>query len=139
MIINEKNVILVILYGKKLNESTTLNSLLQRKLGNTFLLVVNNGPEFIHDSSYLDGFNVYGYRLDNCIQNVPLSILYNNFLREFYPKQFASFCIMDDDTCLGDDFFDALESSDTLSLSCPIIKSSGDRCFYPRIDGNYWI
>lgn len=124
---------LVVMYDKDLKDSKTLNSLMQHNIKSSSLLIVNNGPTEIKDSSYLSALSFENVFLENHVENIPLSILYNDFFERF-EDTVEGFILLDDDTELTDDFFEALSNLNE-EILLPKIKSYNDGVvYYPRVN-----
>ena len=135
MILRELTII-VVLYNKKINESDTLISLLDFNFSHTKLIIHNNGPEEVFVTDYWsEKFNdkFSDFQLINCIENKPLSILYNECIEN--ERDSKRFLILDDDTILNSDM---LQCASTLNyhLELPKIISTNDgKPYYPLLKG----
>jgi len=128
--------ILVVLYNKKIQDSVTLDSILQVTCKeNLSLTIINNGPEklsgiddFINNHKDFKNINFYEF-----LENRSLSKIYNNFL---YDNQNAAFCIIFDDDSSFDSslLLNVLKSNADIIL--PLIKNQKDSQIYYPISNN---
>jgi GT2 family glycosyltransferase len=124
------NAMIVVVYNKKIYDSTTLNTLTKFDLSNTDLIIYNNGPVKIDlarsKSDELDkSFN--SVQLINDLSNLPLSKIYNDFIYEHrYAQQYI---ILDDDTTVTSNFIDAVNIN-SYDLELPRIVSVTDNIVY---------
>lgn len=75
--------IVVVLYNKKIDESKTLQSLIEHNLSSVSIKIINNGPEIIEmDGDVWNQLNDRASEVlfENRIENAPLSKLYNQFI-----------------------------------------------------------
>ena len=135
-----KNTILVILYGKEISESKTLNCLVDVELKNqyTSLEIYSNGPNLISFSEDL----IYGYLKERFnevtvkqdVGNSSLSVIYNEFLKGNADRYF----IFDDDTTVPSDYLKIIDSDELntpIDLQLPLVKSvMTDDIYYPYVD-----
>ncbi|MCL2896208.1 glycosyltransferase family protein [Brenneria tiliae] len=127
------NVILVIMYNKALHESTTLDTISNYYFNNTKLVIHNNGPrEITYEREFLSKLECCfdnQVELINCLDNWPLSIIYNEFFLKY--NNAGKFIILDDDTEISESFIDAIKSS-YVDLELPkIISTSDKKIYYP--------
>ncbi|MEL4888510.1 glycosyl transferase [Pectobacterium betavasculorum] len=131
------NIILVIIYNKTLQESMTLKTLSEYKFYNTKVVIQNNGPsEVSYDCELFVRLNQCfdnQVELINSIDNVPLSVIYNDIFLKY--KDSDRFILLDDDTEISESFVKAVKNS-KVDLEVPKIISSGDRCVYYPICEN---
>lgn len=130
------NVILVVLYGKSICESMTLNSLSKYRLKNSKLVIHNNGPEsVVFDGELYEKLNdSFDFNVEavNDLNNTPLSKIYNQLFIVYSAERFI---ILDDDTQLSDSFVFSIENA-CADLDVPrIISSSNGISYYPISDG----
>ena len=130
--------LVVVLYGKELQDSKTLMSLLKFEFKFNTLLVYNNGP------SLLSADNTIVCMLKNRfeqvtviedITNAPLSKIYNYFLKKVKSN---SYVILDDDTELNENYIFMLiqnASKQEYDLVIPKIISFDARQYYPISNG----
>ncbi|KAA8999852.1 glycosyl transferase [Affinibrenneria salicis] len=138
MVVNESNAILVVLYNKLPGESTTLNMLLEHEFPNSSILIHNNGPKEIRFENdhrlYLLKEIFNKVESVNCLENKPLSSIYNEFIQS--NKHVNQYVILDDDTEMTNSFFLAMNSHDDIDVELPKIKSSFDgEIYYPVSSG----
>lgn len=105
----------VIVYNKALNESTTLQSLLNFTHAIQELVIVNNGPDPLNEDDFFLALQqkhnqVY---LENHLQNKPLSWIYNDLLEKHNADYYVLF---DDDTIINSQYeqhlFNTLNDTD---------------------------
>lgn len=126
-----KNVILVILYNKKIEDSVTLKSLLKVDLTDYFLIIYNNGPYALcKDQLYFDlEDNTGEIELVNDLNNKPLSMIYNSVINK--SENAENIIIFDDDSSIPNDFF-IFPLWEQVDLMIPMIKSTtSNEIFYP--------
>lgn len=102
--------IIVVLYGKEISDSVTLNTL---KCSRFFenkdqLVIVNNGPSYIKtDVPLVRELSLkFDIEILNKINNEPLSSLYNWFLEKYENDYYV---IFDDDTTVPTDFLNNIK------------------------------
>lgn len=128
--------IIVVLYNKKIEESETLNSLLEFECSGSKIIIHNNGPEEIVVTDYWKKIfesKFFSFDFVNCVQNKPLSILYNEYIAN--EKDSKRFIILDDDTILN---LAVIQRALTLDchLELPKIISTNDgKPYYPLLKG----
>ncbi|MFC3395027.1 glycosyl transferase [Brenneria rubrifaciens] len=127
------NIILVVMYNKTLQESTTLNTISCYKFTDTKIVIHNNGPrEIIYEGEFsakLGQCFDNQVELINCLDNLPLSYIYNEVFSKY--QNVERFIILDDDTEISESFVDAIKNS-RVDLELPKIISSGDnKIYYP--------
>lgn len=135
-----KTIIAVILYNKVIDDSLTLKSLCDISNYDYDLVIINNGPvslEFdgpTYKTLCLRDRNVsYIEHLDN----IPLSLIYNDFLRR-YIDGYERFIIFDDDSIIPNTFFDDLDKTynSNIDLQLPIIyEKKTNSIYYPLVNG----
>ncbi|MCL6404095.1 glycosyl transferase [Dickeya dadantii] len=131
-----KNAILVVLYNKGLESSTTLQTLIQHPFKSIKLTIHNNGPFRIseEDSFFLRLKTIYEQvELVNCLENQPLSQVYNRFIAN--NLQVERWVILDDDTTINESFWFTVEHTQA-DIECPrIISSINYKTYYPISKG----
>ncbi|CAI0760708.1 Uncharacterised protein [Serratia entomophila] len=139
MIENYSVSILIVLYNKKLNESKTLKSLLSYKISNAELFIANNGPKNLEvgDDDFYNQLveHFEKVQIANFIENRPLSVIYNDFIKS---NAFSErFVLLDDDSDLPEKFINSINSKDDdFDLELPRIKSVVDGVtYYPLEHG----
>ncbi|WP_042859237.1 hypothetical protein [Dickeya sp. NCPPB 3274] len=134
---NKKISILVILFNKELNESKTLNSLLQCKYcSDVSLKILNNGPKEIKTNDGLFQALVSSFKvvmLESRLENAPLSKLYNEFINGNIDSDY--FVILDDDSQLDDDFIFNIYKTDADIIIPRILSVDDGRFYYPTQQG----
>ncbi|MCW9448034.1 glycosyltransferase family 2 protein [Klebsiella michiganensis] len=94
-----KVIILIVLYNKKIEDSTTINSLLNSNTRNLSVIIHNNGPCNVTLTDSLESTfkrNNIDIHVVNCLDNKPLAFLYNDFVND--NTGFDYYCFFDDDT-----------------------------------------
>lgn len=125
-----KIIFLIVLYNKVVEESTTVITLLESDITNAKIIIHNNGPaEVLLSSHILNAFNEkhINVELVNCVQNKPLSILYNQFLSS--NPDYDKYVLLDDDSVITREYVDQLHMSD-YELLLPRISSVQDGTIY---------
>ncbi|MFU8926839.1 glycosyl transferase, partial [Acinetobacter puyangensis] len=80
-----KVALLVIVYGKQLVQSDTINSILAFEHTLDSLVIVNNGPKAISENDVIVDQLKLKHKnivLKNCLENKPLSWIYNDFIND---------------------------------------------------------
>ncbi|UFT95770.1 hypothetical protein [Pectobacterium carotovorum] len=129
-----KTNVLVVLYSKECDDSTTLNSLINLSNVNTTLTVFNNGPLAIKkDSVFLNKLkkNFSDLVFIEDLNNKPLSCIYNDFLKN---SLYSRYVIFDDDTIVPMDYLSYVNNND-VDIRIPIIKSKAGKIVYPKKRG----
>ncbi|HHT5678566.1 TPA: glycosyltransferase family 2 protein [Raoultella planticola] len=125
----------VVLYDKKIVDSTTIKTLLSSGITDVTVVIHNNGPKEISlDSNILFEFTSknINLKLSNSISNQPLSVIYNNFIEEF--SYFDKFVIFDDDSEITPSFINAIYDCG-YDVQLPLIISRGDgKIYYPMVN-----
>lgn len=121
---------LVVIYNKKMQDSTTINSLLEIKNNNFFCFIVNNGPVEI-DFSGFEGSSNITFNFFEHLDNKPLSIIYNDFIR-FY-NDADRYVILDDDSILSESFIERVFNKDLslFDLELPKVFDKHNKLYYP--------
>lgn len=133
---NNKIALVVIVYGKALEDALTIQSLLgfERKLD--YLLIVNNGPTVIDENSAVLSALVQKHHhvvLENQVQNKPLSWIYNDFIQQYDADYYVLF---DDDTEINIEYQNMLFTVQGIDIELPKIISMSDNVqYYPLVDG----
>ncbi|RJF58393.1 glycosyl transferase [Serratia inhibens] len=128
------NAIVVVVYNKDIEDSITLNTLVNYDFHNSKLVIHNNGPKNITltgdiASKINDKFKVV--ELVNCLSNSPLSMLYNKFIQDnIGVKQFI---ILDDDSTITEEFVQAINCNEA-DMELPRIISRTDHVTYYPIE-----
>lgn len=130
-----KAITLVVIYNKKIEDSTTIKSLLLSNYSGD-LYIFNNGPAAINVSADCLESLQEKYSHINIFEDVnnrPLSTIYNDFLNI---GDYDCYYLFDDDTAIPSNFF-ATEQHVEYDLSLPVIVSdkSGD-AVYPIVNNN---
>ncbi|AVN20008.1 glycosyltransferase [Acinetobacter pittii] len=133
---NNKIALVVIVYGKALEDALTIQSLLdfERKLDH--LLIVNNGPRVIDENSAVLSALAQKHHhvvLENQVQNKPLSWIYNDFIQQYDADYYVLF---DDDTEINIEYQNILFTAQDIDIELPKIISMSDKVqYYPLVDG----
>lgn len=131
-----ENAIIVVVYNKEIANSITLNTLVNYDFHNTRLVIHNNGPKEISlcgDIAKKIGEKFKDVELINCLTNLPLSVVYNEFIHANLGVD--QFIILDDDSTITDDFVNAINSNDS-DLELPRIVSRADNVIYYPVEAN---
>lgn len=127
---------LVLLYGKEISASETLNSIRKQKVpvGNNLLVIWNNGPELLQERHVSD-FELLGFDvvIRETITNESLSKIYNQFITNYASDKYI---ILDDDSQLNQNYIDRAFNLTTKDIGVPQIFS-GDKQTFPKKIGNY--
>lgn len=128
--------LVVVIYGKKLEDSLTIKSLLNFDQAIDHLIIVNNGPKIISqaDEVLLVLRNKHKeVFLDNQIKNKPLSWIYNEFISQYDADYYV---IFDDDTEINDNYQKNMFEMKDVDIELPKIISMSDGVqYYPLVDG----
>lgn len=133
---NNKTALVVIVYGKALEDALTIQSLLgfERKLDH--LLIVNNGPTVIDENSAVLPALAQKHHhvvLENQVQNKPLSWIYNDFIQQYDADYYVLF---DDDTEINIEYQNILFTAQDIDIELPKIISMSDNVqYYPLVNG----
>jgi len=129
--------ILVVLYDVDVLSSETIKSLMihldnKYSVINKKILVFNNGPSKVSvDYNCFEAFDEKNFILENNINNVPLSILYNDVISRYKCDRYA---ILDHDSVVSEDYIAQLDD-ESYDICVPRIKSlSDDIIYYPFSD-----
>lgn len=124
---------LVVVYDKKLEQSSTLKSLLDIAEYDFFCEIVNNGPEVVDVRSLKSVGNIK-FNIKQCIENRPLSSIYNDFIRDHSDAD--RFVILDDDSVLSASFIKRAFEGDCSSydLELPKIYDTNGQLYYPLMN-----
>lgn len=132
---DKKIALVVVVYGKTLEQSLTIKDLVNFKYSLDYLLIVNNGPNYIIDDEMIKKLHQVHHRVDlkNELQNKPLSWIYNDFIQDYNADYYVLF---DDDTEINEQYQDVLFNLKDIDVELPKIRSIIDGIiYYPRIDG----
>lgn len=133
----EKDIaIIVVLYGKNAEDSTTIDSLLSCGVNNVKLIIHNNGPrEIVLSHELASDFEVNNIEVEvvNCLANKPLSVVYNEFIEDNFT--FGTFVIFDDDSELTESFVRAMYGNDYDIQAPRIISRKDNLAYYPMTNG----
>lgn len=131
--------LVVVVFGKKLEDSLTIKSLLNFDQAIDYLVIVNNGPNIItqDDEVLLAIRNKHKeVVLDNQIQNKPLSWIYNEFLKKYNTGHYIFF---DDDTEISKENEDFLFRLNGIDIEVPKIFATQDgEQYYPLVEGEVY-
>ncbi len=120
------SVFIVVLYGKEVDESTTLTSLfaMPARLEESLIVVWNNGPTQLRDSCHekLASWSCQArLALVETPENRPLSWIYNDAIGLF---DCDSYVLLDDDTQLTEEYVEWVTASKAY-VSVPLLASNG--------------
>lgn len=131
--------IVVVLYNKEFRHSKTLNELLHvnKKFKSQITLEIdNNGPGYLNENDVFINELLLSFKkvvIRQHIQNLPLSIVYNSFIKNnILAKKFVFF---DDDTSVSDSYIKSIFKNTQCNIQVPVIKSSENENYYPLING----
>jgi len=131
------NVFIVVLYNKTCSESSTLKKLMKLPLGSETLCVIwNNGPKSIQ--AEFEGFfskESVECHLFETIDNISLAKIYNSVFRNFKSKRYI---VLDDDSEISYQYYNALQSISENEVGMPIIYSN-EVVVNPRINNKEYI
>ena len=132
-----KVAILVVIYDKQLDDSNTLKSLLKVRPDNVFLTVINNGPDLLMSDSechFQLNEKFKNLELIEYINNKPLGILYNDFIRSMPDADY--YILMDDDSIISNEYISVINGlgDEDFDLLLPKIKSIKDNCIYYPVE-----
>ncbi|HAT4914913.1 glycosyl transferase [Serratia marcescens] len=128
------NAIVVVVYNKKIEDSATLNTLVEHDFFNSKLVIHNNGPESIALQGKLAEKIEAKFKcveLINSLNNLPLSMLYNDFIRD--NEEAGRFIILDDDSTITEAFARAVNYNED-DMELPRIISRVDGVTYYPIE-----
>lgn len=128
------NAIVVVVYNKKIEDSATLNTLVEHDFFNSKLVIHNNGPESITLKGKLAEKIEAKFKcveLINSLNNLPLSMLYNDFIRN--NEEAGRFIILDDDSTITEAFVRAVNYNED-DMELPRIISRVDGVTYYPIE-----
>ncbi|WP_146005496.1 glycosyltransferase family 2 protein [Erwinia sp. B116] len=133
---NPTTVLLIVLFNKKPEDSTTLLSLLNCEINNIKIVIHNNGPELVVLSeNILKSFKQkqIQYELVNFVSNKPLSVLYNEFIDS--NPSCKVFVLLDDDSEITQSYAESIKNFNH-DLEVPRIVSKKDGViYYPISNG----
>lgn len=127
--------ILIILYDKEISESATVSSLLKSGLIGAKVVLHNNGScEISISGEQQKTFEASGndFVLVNCISNEPLSVVYNDFVRDNSHCDVFSF--FDDDSTIPEKYSTIIgEKGGEIELP-KIMSRIDNKIYYPLVD-----
>lgn len=133
---NNKIALVVIVYGKALEDAMTIQSLLSFEEKLEHLLIVNNGPAVIDENSAVLTSLAQKHHhvvLENQVQNKPLSWIYNDFIQQYDADYYVLF---DDDTEINPEYQRKIFIMQGVNIELPKIISMNDKTqYYPLVDG----
>ncbi|MFX9107569.1 glycosyltransferase, partial [Acinetobacter baumannii] len=133
---NNKIALVVIVYGKALEDAMTIQSLLSFEEKLEHLLIVNNGPAVIDENSAVLTSLAQKHHhvvLENQVQNKPLSWIYNDFIQQYDADYYVLF---DDDTEINPEYQRKIFIMQGVDIELPKIISMNDKAqYYPLVDG----
>ncbi|HHJ4609587.1 glycosyltransferase family 2 protein [Raoultella ornithinolytica] len=129
-----KIIVTVIVFNKKVIDSATLSTLCKFPT-NFKLVIINNGPDIIKLDNYELRDNINSIDLINCIENRPLSFLYNSVFSNY--SEADCFIFFDDDTIVPENYFIFNDGDDEkFDLMIPmIIDVVTNKIRYPVVNG----
>lgn len=126
------NLILVVLYNKKIEDSATLMSLLAcNTVISSKVIVWNNGPNTISLNDFHEKFEDHGYQFEyvEALNNSSLAMIYNNVLN--IPA--TRYIILDHDSTLNDEYLSDIVHISSNEVGMPKIYS-GDALVNPCVN-----
>lgn len=125
--------ILVLVYGKEINESKTLSSLskLDFEHTNAQLVIWNNGPSHFNGLDFSGDLDIFNRMVVETIDNISIAKIYNSFINEFSAKKYI---ILDDDSELNSDYIYGCLRVDDYEIGLPLLTHNGD-VVQPTING----
>ncbi|MEZ9590422.1 hypothetical protein AB4302_05535 [Vibrio breoganii] len=119
--------ILVVIYGRSISDSSTLQSLKSNKLlkSTVSLTIWNNGPVALDTKNELDEFIESGFETSyvETISNLSLAEIYNKFILE---NSSASYVILDHDSFITNDLFNSYLRFPSNKVGLPKIDAMGE-------------
>jgi GT2 family glycosyltransferase len=135
-----KIAMLVVVYNKQLNQSTTLNSIMHFTHRLEHLSIVNNGPAAIDlADSFLAQLQAKHVKVElkNHLENKPLSWIYNEFINQLEHVDY--YVLFDDDTEINAEYQQYVFSVKNIDLELPKIISVTDKVqYYPLCGGRVY-
>lgn len=133
----KKIALLVVLYNKTIEESATINELVNFNLENIAITVVNNGPIYIpFDGELFESIKSKSYTIKTFtfLGNKPLSEIYNNFIKE--NSDIDEYTFFDDDSRPQKNYMRILQQTNIKYdvLAPKILSVSDNKIYYPLED-----
>ena len=130
----KKKAILILLFNKRPDKSSTILSMVENKeqLNSTTIVIWNNGPEAFNDNdiNYLkDSF--YKYDIIETIDNLSLSYIYNFFIKHYDSDHYI---IYDDDSSISSKNLELFLSYDREGVGIPLAIHENILCS-PTVKG----
>ncbi|WP_148877337.1 glycosyl transferase [Serratia marcescens] len=128
------NAIVVVVYNKQIEDSITLNTLVEHDFFNSKLVIHNNGPKNITLQGKVAERIERKFKsveLINSLNNLPLSMLYNDFIRN--NEGARQFIIFDDDSTVTKEFVSAANQNED-DMELPRIISRVDGVTYYPVE-----
>ncbi|MEZ9835255.1 hypothetical protein AB4341_17165 [Vibrio breoganii] len=126
---------LVLLYGKSISESKTLQSILNSEVefNNCKLVIWNNGPRPLSCIN-TESFSNAGLSVEviETLENRSLSKIYNEFT---FKNKSNKYIYLDDDSTLSSEYLQDVKTMKYTDLAVPLIYSKGE-CVGPTVDGS---
>ncbi|WP_374170981.1 hypothetical protein AAHW98_08195 [Klebsiella variicola subsp. variicola] len=129
---------IVVLFGKKPSDSTTLNSLKSLISNNDFnLVLVNNGPKKLNENErffcHIKSLSKSCYCF-NFLENRSLSKIYNKMFTDF--PTYDRYVLLDDDTEINLEYLSVVFSKNNYDfhILTPLIIGNGVS-YYPKLSG----
>ena len=122
---------LVLLYGKEIQDSNTIQTLLQldTELHNCKLVIWNNGPDYLNRNAVaLEHCTV---EIVETVNNLGLAKIYNCFIDKVNAEQYV---IFDDDTNVTAEYLQSLSTLSSDNAGTPIINHHEKR-YEPVLNG----
>ncbi|MDO6635796.1 hypothetical protein Q4540_04725 [Pseudoalteromonas carrageenovora] len=116
---------LVLLYNKEINQSSTISSIVDSsaRYTNTKIVIWNNGPEPLKERN-TSSLSALGYKVEimETLNNESLAVIYNRFIDVVKADKYI---LLDDDSKLNDDYINASRSNGKNNVAMPLISSNG--------------
>lgn len=133
-----ENTFLIVLYGKQIEESSTINNILKfGLLPNSNYVIWNNGPKSIeiHEKDFAF-FETQKFKYVETLDNMSLAKIYNEVIKNFKAKRYI---FLDDDSSLTKEYIESVHHISVDHVGMPIIYSQGkmiNPCINGRVIGN---
>ncbi|MEZ9898974.1 hypothetical protein AB4379_16100 [Vibrio breoganii] len=112
------NSYLVILYGKEVCQSDTLQGLAKQKLSEEDIVIIwNNGPKKLNHFDF-----EFNYKVINTVGNISLSVIYNKFVELTKSERYI---FLDDDSKINDKYMNDINFINGMSIGIPKLTSNG--------------
>lgn len=124
---------LVLLYNKEINQSSTISSIVDSSVRytNAKIVIWNNGPKPLKERN-ISSLSALGYQVKimETLHNESLAVIYNQFISETNATRYI---LLDDDSRLNDDYISSSLLNDQFSVSMPVITAR-DKIEFPKVN-----